>query len=121
EVIEDIRDEAAPNDLEALARLFEDPRLFDDGTPQGRLEAILEATESPSLPGYQKGIRFGENGFRAEFHDPHVASSNQVGHFLTAVGMAYNPGLVRRPIKLIFDIRSLLNAPAGMSDSEVLE
>ncbi len=40
---------------------------------------------------------FADTGFRAELRDPHVASRNQVGHFLTAIHHAMTgvPGFVR--------------------------
>lgn len=43
--IREIRREADDDDVEALARMFTDEAICDDGTARGRLEVILEATE----------------------------------------------------------------------------
>ncbi len=91
--IEAIRD-AAPHDVEALARMFTDKKITDDGTVVGRVNAIFEATAHDVIPGLQTGIEFGQSGFRKEFLDPWPSSENQVGHFLTAVRLAFDPGVV---------------------------
>jgi hypothetical protein len=96
ERISKIRDEA-PTHVEALARLFTDSQILDDGTLLGRVQAILEATEHRFVPGLHTGILFGQNGFREEFLDPWQASSNQVGHFLTAVRLAFDPKFLSNP------------------------
>jgi Domain of unknown function (DUF4157) len=116
----------AGTDLEALAQLFEDNQIIDDGTVTGRLQSILKATEHLIIPGLQTGISFGDTGFRGEptptgsgFRDPHPSSANQVGHFLTAVGLVFTPAVVSRSIIGFGSIRKLVHAPASMSDSEV--
>jgi hypothetical protein len=115
--IERIRD-SAPSDAEALAQMFESSALSDDGTPAGRLRAILEATESSIVPGLQTGIKFHDSGFRTEFTDPWPSSDNQVGHFLTAVGLSFNPAKVAQSF-MGRRLRDWLGADASMSDSEV--
>jgi hypothetical protein len=114
------------SDLEALAALFDDDRIVDDGTVAGRLTVILRATEHLVIPGLQTGIDFGDTGFRGEqtptcsgFRDPHPSSQNQVGHFLTAVGLVFAPEVVSRPIPGAGSIRDLIEAPASMTDDEV--
>jgi hypothetical protein len=116
----------APNDLEALALLFDDDQIVDDGTITGRLRAILDSTEHLVVPGLQTGVEFGDTGFAGDqtpggpgFRDPHPSSRNQVGHFLTAVGLQFTPEVVSRSIPLFGKIRDMVHAPAGMSDSEV--
>jgi len=116
----------SPNDLESLARLFDDDLIVDDGTVTSRLQAILSATEHLVIPGLQTGVSFGDTGFRGEptpggsgFRDPHPSSVNQVGHFLTAVGLQFQPGVVSRPIPLFGSIRDMVAAPRTMSDEEV--
>ncbi|HKC73062.1 MAG TPA: hypothetical protein VKF37_02540 [Chloroflexota bacterium] len=116
----------APTDLEALALLFEDDGIVDDGTVAGRLGALLRATERRIMPGLQTAIPFGDTGFAGErrpggagLRDPWPASRNQVGHFLTAVGLQVAPEVVSRPLPVLGSIRHILGAPAAMSDSEV--
>jgi hypothetical protein len=117
DVIEKLRDKAA-SDAEALAQMFESASVADDSTVAGRLRAILEATESRVVPGLQTGITFHDIGFRREFKDRWPSSDNQVGHFLTAVGLSFNPAKVAesfagRPL------RNWLGADSSMSDEEV--
>ena len=116
----------APTDLEALALLFEDDSIVDDGTVMGRLGALLRATERRSMPGLQTAIPFGDTGFAGErrlggagLRDPWPASRNQVGHFLTAVGLQVAPEVVSRPVPVFGSIRRVVGAPAAMSDREV--
>jgi hypothetical protein len=100
-----IRD-SADSGLDALARLFEDDQIIDDGTPSGRLRAILIAMEEPAphgmgtIPGSEFGVRIGDSGFRGRpdpvasdggFRDPFLSSANQASHFLTAVGLGFDP------------------------------
>jgi hypothetical protein len=94
-----IRDES-PSDVEALARMFTDSKIVDDGTIPGRVNAILDATEHTFIPSVHTGIEFKQSGFRSEFHDPWESSINQVGHFLTAVRLAFNPDIASNPILL---------------------
>jgi len=98
--IEEIR-KAAPTDVEALARLFTDPKIDDGGTLVGRVNAIFEATEHEWIPALQTGVEFGQTGFRKEYLDPWPSSENQVGHFLTAVRMAFDPGVVTGNLMLL--------------------
>jgi hypothetical protein len=79
---------ATSTDVDALAEMFTDPNIKDDGTLEGRFKAIFRATEHWVIPGLQTGISFGFSGFKEEFHDPWPSSRNQVGHFLTAVRLA---------------------------------
>lgn len=55
----------APTDLEALALLFEDDTILDDGTVAGRARALLEATGRKSIPGLQTACRSATRGSRA--------------------------------------------------------
>jgi hypothetical protein len=116
----------SPSDLESLAQLFEDDLIVDDGSVQSRLQVILQSTAHPIVPGLQTGIDFGDTGFRGEptpegsgFRDPHPSSANQVGHFLTAVGLQTDPSVVSRPIPFFGTVRSMVGAPAAMKDDEV--
>lgn len=79
---------ATKTDVEALAEMFTDSQIKDDGTVAGRFKVIFRATEHWAIPGLQTGISFGFSGFKQEFHDPWPSSRNQVGHFLTAVRLA---------------------------------
>jgi hypothetical protein len=92
-----IRDEA-PTAVEACARMFTDERISDDGTIPGRLRSILAATEHRFVPGLHTGLAIGLTGFRKEFEDPWPSSADQVGHFLTAVGLVYDPAFLSNPI-----------------------
>ncbi|MDJ0574107.1 MAG: DUF4157 domain-containing protein [Xenococcaceae cyanobacterium MO_234.B1] len=116
----------AGTDLEALARIFEDDEIIDDDSVTSRLQSILGATEHLIIPGLQTGIDFADTGFAGEqtpggagFRDPHASSRNQVGHFLTAVGLQFSPGVVSRSIPFFGTIRSMVQAPASMSDADV--
>lgn len=116
----------AKSDLEALALLFDDDEIVDDGTVSSRLQSILGATEHLIIPGLQTGINFGDTGFAGDqqpggtgFRDPHPSSRNQVGHFLTAVGLQFSPQVVSRSIPIFGSIRAMVNAPTSMSDAEV--
>jgi hypothetical protein len=112
-----IRD-AALTDVDGLAELFDSPTITDDGTPAGRLRAILEAKEFPFIPGLQLWIRFGDTGFRRVFQDPWPSSADQVGHFLTAVGLSFDPAKVSQSIAGR-RMRDWLGAPSALTDIEV--
>jgi RHS repeat-associated protein len=62
-------------------------------TAQGRFEAILGGTRG--LPGQYFRGQFGGSGFQQQFQDGYLyqrywqGGTDQVGHFLTAAGMAY--------------------------------
>lgn len=125
--IQQIRQEAGGNDAEALARMFEDEAILDDSTFEGRLRALLEATEHrwfPRLrtfldvPGLQDCRGFGYQGFRPEFHDPWETSRDQVGHFLTSLGLALYPEKVKTR-RLLLRLRDWVGAPRSMSNEEV--
>jgi hypothetical protein len=139
--IETIKDEAG-TDLEALARMFEDDLVIDDGSVATRLQAVLAATTHLVIPGLQTGIEFSDIGFAGDressgagFRDPHPSSRNQPGHFLTAVGLQFSPGTVSRPIpgwaffcdaigaspemREANTIRAMVGAQATMSDRDV--
>ncbi|MDM0109636.1 DUF4157 domain-containing protein [Variovorax sp. J22R24] len=134
--------EAAGSDLEALARVFEDDELIDDGSVESRLTAVLGATQHLVIPGLQTGVEFSDTGFAGDqapggsgFRDPHPSSRNQPGHFLTAVGLEYSPATVSREIanwaffcgaigappevRAANTIRAMVLAPAAMSDADV--
>jgi hypothetical protein len=120
-----IRAEAGYDDAEALARLFEDGDLRDDGTPPRRLRTILAATERWMIRGLQTALPFGDHGFRGDrarrgtgFRDPWPSSRNQVGHFLTAVGLAFRPAIVSGPVAGL-PLRSWLGADRSLSDVRV--
>ena len=92
-----IRDEA-PTAVEALARMFTDARISDDGDVLGRLGAILVATQHRFVPGLHTGIAIGLTGFRSEYEDPWETSTDRVGHFLTAVRLTVDPGFLSIPL-----------------------
>lgn len=92
-----IRD-GAPTAVEALARMFTDEQIEDDGTVGGRLRAILLATEHKFVMGLHTGAKIGVTGFRQEFEDPWKGSTDQVGHFLTAVRLAFDPRFLVNPV-----------------------
>ena len=95
----DIRDNAS-SDAEALAQAFESDEFEDDGTVEGRLRTILFLTKHPVISGLQTGIEFGDTGFREEYRDSNLwpSSSNQVGHFLTAVRLGFDPSFLDSPL-----------------------
>jgi hypothetical protein len=92
-----VRD-AAPTAVEALARMFTAPSLHDDGTVLGRLRTILVVTEHRFIPGLHTGMTIGLTGFRPEFEDPWKTSADQVGHFLTAVRLAFDSRFLANPV-----------------------
>lgn len=118
EIIAEFKDRSA---VEALAQLFVNPRL-DVSEYMGvigksasrRLEFILRLTNStyPVNAGIQLAIDFGELGFCDEFQDAIVydalnwkwhdeeagVKTNQIGHFLTAANLGYDPGFLRDPL-----------------------
>ena len=85
---------ATPTDVDALAQMFTDSKIKDDGTVVGRFTVIFRATKHWLIPGLQTGIEFGFSGFKKKFHDPWPSSSNQVGHFLTAVRLAMDSSVI---------------------------
>lgn len=120
-----IRDEANQDDAEALARLFEDPAFPDDGSAAARLRTILDATERRLIKGLQTRLPFSDLGFRGDrarggsgLRDPWEPSRNQVGHFLTAVGLAFRPEIVAEPV-LGRSMRSWLGPDPALSDEQV--
>lgn len=90
--------EEAPTAVEALALMFLDAGIEDDGTPAGRLRALLAVTEHRFVPGLHQGIRIGLTGFRKEYQDPWPTSTDQAGHFLTAVRLSFDPAFLAWPI-----------------------
>jgi hypothetical protein len=120
-----LRHEANGNDAEALARLFEDGVFRDDGSAASRLRTILEATERRVVKGLQTALPFGDHGFRGDrarggtgLRDPWASSRNQVGHFLTAVGLAFRPEMVAEPV-FGLPMRTWLGADPALSDEQV--
>jgi hypothetical protein len=114
------------SDLDALASIFESDFIIDDGSIPSRLQSIMSATEHLVVPGLQTGVDFGDTGFAGDqepggkgFRDPHPSSRNQVGHFLTAVGLQFSPEVVSKKIPLFGTVRQMVQAPAGMSDQDV--
>ncbi|XXY16743.1 SpvB/TcaC N-terminal domain-containing protein [Sorangium sp. So ce216] len=101
-----IRGETGGNMAETLIRAFTDPGI-SGGTPQERFRSILSLTSNSVV----QPVHFsdttitgtGDRGFRRELRDSiqyrpsatgadiplHPASSNQVGHFLTAADMGH--------------------------------
>ena len=108
--------------VDALIRLFETDELDSHDPPasntaQARLELVLEATLSAAFTrkvrmdlGIHFNIGFTTCGLQEEFNDewlyrkywnqnpddPNVA--NQVGHFLTAVRLGYDPAFLDTPV-----------------------
>jgi hypothetical protein len=120
-----IRDEASGDDAEALARLFEDPGLGDEDSAAARLQTILEATERRLIKGLHTGLPFSDRGFRGDrarggsgLRDPWEPSRNQVGHFLTAVRLAFRLETVAEPV-LGRPMRAWLGADPALSDEQV--
>lgn len=117
---------AAASDLDALAKLFSDDEIVDDGTVQSRLTVVLAATEHLVIPGLQTGADFSDTGFAGDrapngagFRDPHPSSQNQPGHFLTAAGLQFSPAVVSKRIPYFGTIREMVQAPGGMTDDQV--
>lgn len=97
--------DAAPSNVEGLIRLFEVDDLPGQ-TAAGRLRYLLRLTAS-GLPGMQMALfPADDSGFKPELADgrfyhspnfwarllpPEARETSQVGHFLIAVGLAYNP------------------------------
>ena len=95
----------APSNVDGLIALFEAPD-FPGEAAAGRLRWILRATAS-GLPGMQMALFPPEDsGFKPELADarfydspqywakllpPEARNTSQVGHFLIAVGLRYNP------------------------------
>jgi RHS repeat-associated protein len=109
------RDLGHDNFVEALARMFESKDIKDIETPSGltsaevRLKTILFGTAM--FPGIQFGPAiegWTDAGFRNEFQD----KRNQVGHFLTAVSLGYQPDIMGL-------YRDRLGAREDMSNLEV--
>jgi len=92
-----IRDNA-PTAVEALALMFTDANIFDNGSIRARLLTILAATEHRFVPGLHTGLKIGLTGFSKEFEDPWPSSADQAGHFLTAVRLAYDFTFLNNPI-----------------------
>ena len=107
-----------PTDAEVLAQMFDSATIGDDGTLRGRLKTILRATESSVVPGLQTGITFHDTGFRKDFKDPWPHSDNQVGHFLTAVGLSFNPDKVAESF-MGRRLRDWIGADDTMTNEEV--
>lgn len=125
--VRELHEEAGGDDAEALARMFEDGAIADDGTVRGRVRALLAATEQRwipwlptflDMPGLQDCAGYGDRGFRSAFRDPWSCSRDQAGHFLTAVGLVLYPEQVERR-RLGVRVRDLVGAPPGMANGEV--
>lgn len=97
--------QAAPSNVDGLIRLFEADDLPGQSAAE-RLRWLLRATAT-GLPGMQMGLfPPDDSGFKPELADgrfyshprvwakllpPEQRTTSQVGHFLIAVGLAYNP------------------------------
>jgi hypothetical protein len=122
-----IYQETGGNDAETLARLFEDATIRHENGLLGRIDALLAATRQQWFPwfrtaldvsGLQEVREAGDRGFRAEFQDPWACSRDQIGHFLTALGLTLYPEQVNLR-QLGLPLRRLVGAPKEMSDLEV--
>jgi hypothetical protein len=100
DVSNDIWEKLPPHDqdLEYMARLYEDSTISDTGSGnelQRRLGTILDASSDGRNGGvtHFSGIFAGvhDGGFQKAFKDPWPSSDNQVGHFTTAVDMGFRP------------------------------
>lgn len=106
--LEDIIASTAPHGTAALVRVFADDdlaRLGAGATSGARLDWLFAVTRGregqPAVPGLQMKIDFGDDAdLAAQFRDSQFyprwpqkggKPSNQVGHFLTAVALAYYP------------------------------
>lgn len=94
-----------------------------------RLAKVLKET-STVVPGLQTGRpskRWNDEGFNPALQDPWQKSGNQVGHFLTAVNLGFNPGFVSEPqLPISFisqgwaeSIRDVFGAPKSVSDESL--
>jgi hypothetical protein len=128
-----LRHEANGDDAETLARLFEDAARrddegagdADDGSAASRLRTILDATERRLIKGLHTALPFGDHGFRGDrarggagLRDPWASSRNQVGHFLTAVRLAFRPEILAEPV-FGLPMRTWLGADPALSDEQV--
>ncbi|TGL23756.1 hypothetical protein EHQ47_05030 [Leptospira bourretii] len=83
-------------DTQYLQDLFETRIVSDSTDLKDKLTDILKANQGDGRgtilgslnPGFEFAINSGDNGFTDDFTDPHESSRRQVGHFLTAVGLA---------------------------------
>jgi len=75
----------ATTDVEKITSMFTGNTLPGD-TPKARLDSVLTGTANGF--GRQFFGDFGDSGFAAQFKD----GNDQVGHFLTAVGIGYRNG-----------------------------
>jgi hypothetical protein len=123
-VMQTIHAEKGGNDLEALVHFFTDRRILDDRTVGGRVDAVLAPLENST--GARFALTFSDVGFYGDrgprgvgFRDPHPSSRNQVGHFLTAVALSFDPTIMRQTV-LSVALRRLLSAPVSMSDEDVV-
>lgn len=124
--IRQVRERVGGDDAEALARIFETEGIGDGGLEQ-RLQAILRATQQHWLPGRDTPLDLpglkeipeaGDAGFRPEFRDPWPKSRDQIGHFMTALGMFLYPEVVRAR-RFGIRVRDWVRAPRDMPDEEV--
>ena len=84
-----------------------------------RLEFILDYLTNPLL-GTPFRKTFNDTGFGTQFQDPWIGESdNQVGHFMTAVGLAYAPGEYVRDIRTHAGLSGLEPNGDRLSDDEV--
>jgi RHS repeat-associated protein len=72
----------SPTSVDALIEMFTTNELSGDN-PTARVATILNATSSGPYAHFAVG--FDDSGFKEELQDPYAGSSNQVGHFLTAL------------------------------------
>ncbi|WKZ50315.1 MAG: RHS repeat-associated core domain-containing protein [Anaerolineales bacterium] len=79
---------SATTDVEKLTSMFSGNSLSGD-TPKARLDSVLAGTSS-LIHGLNMQFNgdFGDSGFAPQFQD----GQDQVGHFLTAVGIGYSSG-----------------------------
>ena len=122
-----LRAECGFNDAEALARSFSDGALSGGPTAMDRLRVVLAATERSVIPGLHTALAFRDAGFWGDprpggpgLRDPwpKTGSVNQVGHFLTAVRLGFQPELVSRPL-LGPSMRFWIGAAHALSDEQV--
>ncbi|MCB1319267.1 MAG: hypothetical protein KDK34_03380 [Leptospiraceae bacterium] len=78
-------------DLEYLIALFESKLFGHDQDLMNKTHRLLNASRNRFVPFLYMGQTAGDAGFAEQFRDPHPDSSNQVGHFLTALALGFRP------------------------------
>jgi hypothetical protein len=104
---------SSTSSAEALVTMFTTDKL-PGSTPISRLNVILNATKSSSYSHF--AVPFDDSGFKSDFKDPYPGSSNQVGHFLTAVDISLNQNNVLGRSAIVgHEMYPDIGTPSGVS------